>query len=262
VETELETDFVSFLNSFLHYSPSTLSTYYVQHEAAFELFENTCYRPKTDKSSNGVEVDGTKAYGPACFNMAKMLMTGKGGIETDRKKAYSVFDRSCKTGHGGACHIQAKMLLSPPGALGKDIPYDPFQAMDLYQQVCDTGDSISCFTLATMLLRGDKINKLARNATPQEIRGEEPVAKRDNEDDRGRGSAEDHKKEIYIPRDPKRAEQLLLNGCKTGAHAPSCFNLAVMYDNGDDGVPVDAEKAEEFKKKTETIIQTFGGFGN
>jgi TPR repeat protein len=54
----------------------------------------------------------------------------------------------------------------------------------------------------------------------------------------------------------------LLNGCSTGAHAPSCFNLAVMYENGDDGVPVDTEKAEEFKKKTETIIQTFGGFGN
>ena len=196
--------------------------------------------------------------------MAKMLMTGKGGVKADRKKAYEVFDRACRAGHGGACHIQAKMLLSPPGALGKGIPYDPYKAMDLYQKVCDTGDSISCFTLATMLLRGDKVNKLARNATPKELRGEEPVQQRTNEEDRSRkgqtGTYDDDGEE-YIKRDPKRAEQLLLAACATGAHAPSCFNLAVMYDNGDDGVPVDKAKAEEFKKKTEKCIQTFGGLG-
>lgn len=188
--------------------------------------------------------------------MAKILMTGKGGVPADRKRAYDMFDRACRAGHGGACHIQAKMLLSPPGALGKGVPYDPYKAMDLYQQVCDTGDAVSCFTLATMLLRGDKISKQAKNATPQELKGEIPVAKRTNEDDRSRSSDED-----YIPRDPKRAEQLLLAGCSTGAHAPSCFNLAVMYENGDDGIPADHAKAEEYKKKVETMVQTFGGIG-
>lgn len=217
-----------------------------------------CFRPLRDKSPNGKEVDGTKAYAPGCFNLAKMLMTGKGGVETDRKRAYEVFDRACRAEHGGACHIQAKMLLAPPGALGKGIPYDPYKAMDLYQKVCDTGDSISCFTLATMLLRGDKVHKNARNVTPKEARGEEPVMQRTNEEDRSRKSNDND----YIPRDPKRAEELLLVGCSSGAHAPSCFNLAVMYENGDDGVPADPVKAEEFKNKTEKIIQTFGGFGN
>ena len=138
-------------------------------------------------------------------------------------------------------------------------PQDPYKAMDLYQQVCDIGDSVSCFTLATMLLRGDKINKLARNATPQELRGEEPVQKRTNEDDRAANPAEDYE---YIPRNPKRAEELLKAACRSGAHAPSCFNLAVMYENGDDGVPADPVKAEEYKKKTEKAIETLGGLGN
>uniref|UniRef100_A0A7R9ZRA5 Beta-lactamase n=1 Tax=Craspedostauros australis TaxID=1486917 RepID=A0A7R9ZRA5_9STRA len=224
------------------------------------MFENTCFRPIADKSPNGKEVDGSRAYGPGCFNLAKMLMTGQGGVDMDRNRAYKVFDRACQTGHGGACHIQAKILLSPPGALGKDVPYDPYRAMDLYQKVCDTGDSISCFTLATMLLRGDKINKLARNVTPQEARGEEPIQQRTNEDDRAM-TQQDDDDEMYIPRDPQRAEQLLVAGCATGAHAPSCFNLAVMYQNGDDGVPADPAKAEEYKQKTERIIQTIGGFG-
>jgi len=107
-----------------------------------------------------------------------------------------------------------------------------------------------------MLLRGDKINKLARNATPQELQGAEPIKQRKNEDDRTANSEEDFE---YIPRDPKRAEQLLKAACRTGAHAPSCFNLAVMYENGDDGVPADPIKAEEYKKKTEKAVQTLGG---
>ena len=184
-------------------------------------------------------------------------MTGKGGVQDD-KKAYDAFDRGCRTGHGGACFIQAKLLLSPPGSFGAGVPYDPFKAMDLYQKVCDTGDSVACFTLATMLLRGDKINLGASNATPEELQGRAPVTKRTNEDDRSRSSDDKHG---CIPRDPKRAEELMLHGCTTGSHAPSCFNLAVMYENGDDGVPRDPEKAEEFKNKTEKIINTFGGFG-
>ena len=164
----------------------------MQHKEAFVLYENVCFRPATDKSANGKEVDGSKAYPPGCFNLAKMLMTGKGGVPIDRTRAYEVFDRSCRAGHGGACHIQAKMLLAPPGSLAKDIPYDPYKAMDLYQKVCDTGDSISCFTLATMLLRGDKINLDARNATPKEMKGEEPVIKRTNEDDRSAKSDDEY----------------------------------------------------------------------
>ncbi|KAG7371377.1 Sel1 repeat-containing protein [Nitzschia inconspicua] len=237
-----------------------LSMFERKHKEAFQLYENTCFRPLHDKSPNGKEVDGTKAYPPACFNLAKMLMTGKGQVPVDRKRAYDVFDRACRAGHGGACHIQAKMLLSPPNALGKGIPYDPYKAMDLYQQVCDLGDSVSCFTLATMLLRGDKINKQARNATPKELKGEEPILQRTNEEDRSsHKSGNKHDDEYYIPRDPKRAEELLKAACRTGAHAPSCFNLAVMYENGDDGVPADKDKAEEYKRKTEKAIQTLGG---
>ena len=151
------------------------------------------------------------------------------------------------------------MLLSPPGALGKGIPHNPFKAMDLYQDVCDLGDSVSCFTLATMLLRGDKVNKLARNATPLELQGKELIKQRSEEEDRSANAKQDLE---YIPRDPKRAEQLLKAACRTGAHAPSCFNLAVMYENGDDGVPADPTKAEMYKKKTEHAVQTLGGMGN
>ena len=185
-----------------------------------------------------------------------MLMTGKGGIQYDRAEAYRTFERACKGGHGGACHLQAQILCSPKGELGPGVPHSPSQAIDLYQKVCDGGDSISCFTLASMLLRGDKVSKQAENVSPQEARGFVPVEKRTNEEDRSR-KADDTKP---IPRDPKRAEELLLRACLQGSHATSCHNLAVMYTHGDDGVPMDAAKAAEFQRKTDDMVRQFGGF--
>jgi TPR repeat protein len=114
----------------------------------------------------------------------------------------------------------------------------------------------SCYTLATMLLRGDRVTKTATNVSPQEARGEEPIQKRENEEDRSRRGDEHY----FVKRDPPRAEKLLLQACDSGAHVTSCHNLAVMYSQGDDGVPADPEKAEKYKKKTQEQINIFGGF--
>ena len=232
-----------------------LSLFERKHRQAADLYRNVCFRPKNDKSPNRALVDGTMAYPPGCYNLAKMLMTGKGGIPFDRKEAYQLFDRACRGEHGGACYLQAQILCTREGALGEGIPHDPKKAMDLYQKTCDTGDSISCYTLATMLLRGDRVSRSAGNVTPQEARGQAPLIKRENEEDRSR------KEDDYIiPRDPKRAEKLLEQACKSGNHVTSCHNLAVMYTHGDDGVAPDPEKAEHYKKLTQERIDVFGGF--
>ena len=60
--------------------------------------------------------------------------------------------------------------------------------------------------------------------------------------------------------DPVFAEQLLQRGCSRG-HAPSCYNLAVMYTQGDDGIEKSDEKAKEYQEKTEELVKRFGGFG-
>mmetsp|Transcript_9283 Transcript_9283/g.14420 ORF Transcript_9283/g.14420 Transcript_9283/m.14420 type:complete len:329 (+) Transcript_9283:21-1007(+) len=234
-----------------------LSLFERQHKRAEELYVNACFRPKGDKSPNGVEVDGTMAYPPACFNLAQMRMTGKGRTKFDRKEAFDLFDRACRAGHGGSCYLEARMLSSDPGKLGPGIPYDPHKASQLLSRVCDNGDSLSCFTLATMLLRGDLVRPEADNVTPQEARGTTPIQKRENEPDRKRAEDDDR---IALRRDPPRAEKLLQHGCDLG-HGPSCYNLAVMYVQGDDNVPADPQKAELYKQKTEKLINTFGGFG-
>lgn len=233
-----------------------LSLFERKHREAADLYRNVCFRPKNDKSPNGVLVDNTMAYPAGCFNLAKMLMTGKGNVGFDRYEAYQLFDRACRGGHGGACYLQAQILCARPGALGdKRIPHSASKAMELYQRNCDDGDSISCYTLGTMLLRGDKVNKDADNVSPQEARGLTPLQQREHEQDRA--ARENH---YVIERDPKRAEGLLQIACDTGSHVTSCHNLAVMYTHGDDGVPADEAKAELYKRKTQEKIDLFGGF--
>ncbi|KAL7530533.1 hypothetical protein ACHAXR_004331, partial [Thalassiosira sp. AJA248-18] len=105
-----------------------LSLFLRKHADAADLYHNTCFRPSKDKSPNGVVVDKTKAYPPSCFNLAQMRMTGKGQTKFSRSEGYQLFDRACRGGHGGACYMQAKMLLSYPGSLGEDVPYDPPKA--------------------------------------------------------------------------------------------------------------------------------------
>jgi len=199
------------------------------------------------------------SYPAGCYNLAKMLMTGKGGIQYDRDEAYRLFDRACRGGHGGACYLQAQILCTREGALGgKSIPHDPAKAAALYQRNCDVdGDSISCYTLAAMLLRGDRVTRDTDNVSPQEARGAAPLQKREHEPDRARRPDEPP---AGVPRDPVRAEKLLKQACDVGGHVTSCHNLAVMYTHGDDGVPADPEKAEKYKKITAEKIDVFGGF--
>ncbi|KAK1744778.1 Sel1-like repeat family protein [Skeletonema marinoi] len=211
-----------------------------------------------DNSPNGVEVDGTKAYAPSCFNLAQMRMTGKGRTTFSRSEGYQLFDRACRAGHGGACFMQAKMLMSYPGSLGEGVPYDVPKASELLKYVCEEkDDSVSCFTLATMLLRGDKVSSEADNVSPEEARGVKELQKRVNEPSREKKSIDER---TSLKRDPLFAEQLLQRGCQRG-HAPSCYNLAVMYTQGDEGVEKDEAKANDYQEKTEELVKRFGGFG-
>mmetsp|Transcript_29913 Transcript_29913/g.34101 ORF Transcript_29913/g.34101 Transcript_29913/m.34101 type:complete len:387 (-) Transcript_29913:24-1184(-) len=235
-----------------------------KHKEAFKLYENTCFRPKKDKSPNSALVDGTKAYPAGCFNLAQMLMTGKGGVPFDRARAYQLFDRACRGGHGGACHLQAKLLLSEPGELGPGVPYDPPKAAKLLERICvDDNDSFSCFLLANMLLRGDNVSAESDHVSPQEARGladvtQAPKTDYDRDGEVKRTPQKDGR--VALKRDPVRAAQLLTQACMVSNHAPSCYNLTVMYTQGDDGVPADPEKAEQFRTKTDEMVNKYGGF--
>lgn len=59
-------------------------------------------------------------------------------------------------------------------------------------------------------------------------------------------------------RDPVKAINYLQKSCAAN-HAPSCFNLAVLYRKGDTKVPVDMKLFEEYKALTEKLVSQYGG---
>ena len=93
------------------------------------------------------------------------------------------------------------------------------RAIKLMEKNCDKGDVESCYFAASHLIK---------------------------KDDPG------------VERDPVRALGMLKKACDKN-HGPSCFNLAVMYKSGDDGVSVDLDKHQEYKIKTEDLVQRYGG---
>lgn len=128
-----------------------ISLYERKHVEAAELYRNVCYRSKDDKSPNGVLLnDNTKAYPAGCYNLAKMLITGKGGMEVNKVEAYQLLDRACSTKqHGGACYLLAQILTTPKDSFAPSgIPHNPNKAMELYQFNCDDGDTIRYVSLA------------------------------------------------------------------------------------------------------------------
>lgn len=61
-------------------------------------------------------------------------------------------------------------------------------------------------------------------------------------------------------RNPKLAIDYFERSCKSN-HAPSCYNLAVLYRNGDIGVDKDTEKFEHYKDITNKLVKQVGGLG-
>jgi TPR repeat protein len=114
-----------------------------------------------------------------------------------------------------------------PGSLGEGVPYDTNKAAELLRFVCEEReDSVNCFTLAALMLRGDQVNSDADNVTLKEARGLKAVQVRSNERSRQKVVRD---KRASLKRDPVFAEQLLQRGCSKG-HSPSCYNLTVMYN--------------------------------
>jgi TPR repeat protein len=134
--------------------------------------------------------------------------------------------------------MQAKMIMSYPGSLGPYVPYDVPKAAELLKFVCEEKeDSVSCFTLATMLLRGNKVDSEGDNVTPMEARGETALQKRTNEANREKLKSN---KRTSLPRDPIFAQQ---------------------SQGIDEGIEKDEEKTIEYQQKTEELVKRFGGFG-
>mmetsp|Transcript_7064 Transcript_7064/g.15304 ORF Transcript_7064/g.15304 Transcript_7064/m.15304 type:complete len:283 (-) Transcript_7064:99-947(-) len=203
-----------------------------QWREAARLFEGACNHTRSEYLTPGcVDMgDGTEAYPAACFNMAKLAFSGQKPTIVPQSDAVAskYFERACNPGgHTPSCYHLAMLKLAGNG-VARDTP----QALKLLEEACEENEAISCYQLSGLLLRKSQPNG---EATEKSI------------DDK-----------LGVSRDPEKAAELLEKGCNMG-HAPACFNLSVLYKNGDDGVKADPKKFAIFKSITENLIKQQGG---
>ena len=160
-------------------------------------------------------------YPPSCFNLGRMLLSGK-GVTEDVTKSKECFERACDIGnHYPSCHHLAIMLLDGVDKVKSEIVAknyikpEPLRAKKLLERGCYEGeDPATCYLLGGILLNGKS----------------------------------------GIKKDSVAAELAFLESCNRGSHGPSCFNLAVMYKNGDGLVKKDEKKFTAYKELTEKLV--------
>ena len=161
--------------------------------------------------------DGKNKYPPSCFKLGMLLFKGQGVKEQSDVAAASKFEKACNNGHAQACYFLGSLLTD--GSDGPNgVKRDLRRAESVYEKACAESEVESCFLLGRKFLG---------------MGG-------------GGGSSS--------ARNPSRATGYLDTACGIG-HAPSCRLLAVMFNKGDDGVPADLEKFQQYKERTEQLVR-------
>lgn len=161
-----------------------------------------------------------KGYAPSCFNLGRLYMTGKGVNQSD-KQATDLFNKACKDGHLLGCYHEAIMLYSANERIGNS-KVDQLKTPEKAEQ--DKKQSLKLFDFAC---KEGEIDSCYFAATHF-------IGKQEG-------------------RDPKKAQEYFTKGCNAN-HAPSCYNLAVMYKKGDFGVPKDEKMFEKYKEMTNSLV--------
>ncbi|KAJ1436118.1 hypothetical protein B484DRAFT_445799 [Ochromonadaceae sp. CCMP2298] len=206
-------------------------------------------------------------YGPSCFNAGRMHLAGK-GVEQDDTKATELFQKSCKSGHLQGCYLNGLMLYN--SCLEKE-KADKATASSVG---ASSGASSSAPASASAAVSAPAPVVAKTWAEQARERTEQAKEKRDKtealklfdwackegENDSCYFAASHYLKKDAPDRDPTKALHYLTQSCGTN-HAPSCFNLAVMFKHGDLNVPADAEKFAEYKGRTDSLVAQLGGLG-
>mmetsp|Transcript_30397 Transcript_30397/g.39232 ORF Transcript_30397/g.39232 Transcript_30397/m.39232 type:complete len:221 (-) Transcript_30397:103-765(-) len=172
-------------------------------------------------------------------------------VKNDLKKAAKIYAENCsRHNFPPSCFNLGRIILS--GRI--ENMQDTAQAKTSFETACEGKHTQACYHLALMLLHGIGDTKKDIPKAHQLL----DDACKESDPQSCYLLANQLLKTTVENRDPARAKSLLEVSCDRG-HAPSCFNLAVMYKNGDTGVPSNQEKFKEYKNITEVLVKQAGG---
>jgi len=174
-------------------------------------------------------------------------------VKNDIRKAAKVYADNCaRYSFPPSCFNLARIILS--GRIEE--MSDDSEARKSLETACNGKHTKACHALATLLLHG--IGQTEKDV-PRAHKLLEGACK-ESDAESCYILANQLLKDTLKPeeRNPLKAKSLLELGCDRG-HAPSCFNLAVMYNKGDGTVQRDESKFLHYKQLTESLVEQAGG---
>lgn len=197
-----------------------------------------------------MDCDNGKGAAPACHSVGEFFAV----VRDDHKRAAEKYEKNCnERSYAPSCFNLARLYT---GGKGREQSFK--EAARLYEKSCDMGHAQGCHLHAMLLLSREA--ELPMDP-PRAIKQLDKACDGDDAPSCYMlGSyllSKSEKMAAFLKRDPLRALPMLERGC-TLSHGPSCFNLAVMYKNGDDGIPSDQAKFEQYQTRTNDLVAQAG----
>jgi TPR repeat protein len=127
--------------------------------------------------------------------------------------------------------------------------------MNLFDKACRNGHQVGCYHYGALLYLSSPGNKKDMDKSMNVL---EKACTNGGNPESCYFAGGHHINTDNPSRDPVKALNLFKISCANN-HAPSCFNIAVMHNKGDIGIPVDQAVFKEYKDKTEELVKVYGG---
>ena len=176
-------------------------------------------------------------------------------VKDEHQRSSRIYEKNClEKGYGASCFNLGKLFLS-----GKGVEQSDKLAGKFFQMACNNEHMQGCYHQGVLSYLAANVDQTAKKASAIKLLDKNC----ENGDIESCYFAASHYMKKDAPasqRNPAKAVPMLERGCSKN-HGPSCFNLAVMFKNGDVGVPASEDKHEEYKARTEELVKQYGGFG-
>eukprot|EP00644_Phytophthora_capsici_P012585 jgi/Phyca11/113180/e_gw1.23.454.1 len=187
----------------------------------------------------------------ACHSWGEWLAV----VDKNYTDAAKMYELNCsKNGYPASCFNLGRLKLAGKGAEQNDP-----EAFKLFEKACAEGHAAGCHHVGFMRTQGIGCEKDFAKG----LAAFKEACERDDANSCNRVANMYLSPGLNSPikRDIQQAKTYLEKACDAN-FAPACHNLAVMYKKGDEGIPKDQAKYNEYRSKTEKLIEQAGGMSS
>ncbi|RLN48552.1 hypothetical protein BBJ29_003577 [Phytophthora kernoviae] len=187
----------------------------------------------------------------ACHSWGEWLAV----VDKNHKDAAKMYELNCnKNDYPASCFNLGRLRLA-----GKGVDQNDPEAFKLFEKACAEGHAAGCHHVGFMRTQGIGCEKNFGKG----LAAFKDACEHDDANSCNRVANMYLSPAVNSPikRNVLEAKTYLEKACDAN-FAPACHNLAVMYKKGDVSIPKDEQKYQEYRAKTEELIEQAGGMSS